>query len=149
MRACAVSFCRPRALLGSLALSVLAGCAPGGPPPGSTAPAPELARLPAGATLIGLRGGDLRGVMGQPALIRHEGVAQYWRYGVAGCQLDLFLYTDPTSGSARVTYLDVRPAVGVSPAGAEACAHLASRLRAGARPSTPEPSPSPAVSDPL
>ena len=149
MRACAVSFCRPRALLGSLALGVLAGCAPGGPPPGSTAHVPELARLPAGATLIGLRGGDLRGVMGQPALIRDEGVAQYWRYGVAGCQLDLFLYADPTSGSARVTYLDVRPAVGVSPAGTEVCAHLASRLRAGARPSTPEPSPSPAVSDPL
>ena len=61
---------------------------------------PELARLPAGATLIGLGGGDLQGVMGQPALIRHEGAAQYWRYGLAGCQLDLFLYADPRPGRA-------------------------------------------------
>ena len=79
-----------RGLLGSLALS----CWPAArwrTPPGPTAHVPELARLPAGATLIGLRGGDLRGVMGQPALIRHEGVAQYCRYGVAGCQLDMFL----------------------------------------------------------
>jgi hypothetical protein len=149
MFACAALRSRPRALLVSLAMCVLGGCASGGPGPGSSATVPELARLPADTALIGLRGGDLEGVMGRPALVRREGAAQYWRYGLAGCQLDLFLYADPESGSARVAYLDARPALGAPPANAQACAHLARRLRAGAGPSRPEPLPGPPVSAPL
>ena len=109
---------------------------------------PELARLPAGATLIGLGGGDVEGVMGRPALVRQEGGAQYWRYSLAGCQLDLFLYADPTAGSVRVAYLDARAGTSERrPRERAACADLAARLRAGVTPSRAQPVPT--VSDPL
>lgn len=128
---------RSKALWGPSLLSLLAACATVGPPPGPAVPAPELAGLPAGTTLIGLGGGDLAGFMGEPALVRQEGGAQYWRYGIGGCQLDLFLYADPASGPARVAHLEVRPELGAAPAAVEACARLAWRLRAGPRPAPP------------
>lgn len=135
-----------RALLGSLALCAPGGCASGGVPRGQSPSVPELARLPTGATLIGLGGGDLKGIMGQPALIREEGAAQYWRYGLASCQLDLFLYADPETASARVAYLDVRPALGAPPASTEHCADIAGRLRAGSGSATTQPVPGPPIS---
>jgi hypothetical protein len=133
---------RSRALWGPCLLGLLAGCAADGSPSGPAAPAPGLAGLPAGATLIGLGGGDLAGVVGEPALVRQEDGAQYRRYRIGGCQLDLFLYTDPASGPARVAHLEVRPQLGAEPAMAEACARLASHLRAA-------PGPAPPVSAPL
>ena len=147
MFACSPPHLQMSALIGLLAVCALGGCASGGaapPPPPSVA---ELARLPDGATLIGLRSGDLEGVMGQPALVRQEGAAQYWRYGLAGCQLDLFLYADPRTGAAHVTYLDVRPAIELPPATSERCAYIASRLRAN--PAEPDPLPGRSISQPL
>ena len=79
--------------------------------------------------------------MGQPALIRQEGGAQYWRYRLAGCQLDLFLYAGPTDGSARVAYLDARAALGAPPESKRACADLARDLRAGVAPTELHPLP--------
>jgi hypothetical protein len=99
----------------------------------------DLVPVPAGTTLIGLGGGDLRGMMGEPALVRREDGAQYWRYRLGGCQLDLFLFADPTNGGARVRHLDARPALGARPPQAEECAALARRLRAGGAAEISEP----------
>jgi hypothetical protein len=134
---------RPGTLAGLTILAALPGCATLEQP----AAHPEPVRLPAGATLIGLGGGDVEGVMGQPVLIRQEAGAQYWRYRLAGCQLDLFLYGDPTDGSVRVAYLDARAAVGAPPESKQACADLARDLRAGVAPT--ERHPLPRISDPL
>ncbi len=138
---------RPGTLAGLTILAALPGCATVEQRSASPAAHPELVRFPAGATLIGLGGGDVEGVMGQPALIRQEAGAQYWRYRLAGCQLDLFLYGGPTDGSVRVAYLDARAALGAPPESKQACADLARDLRAGVAPA--ERHPLPRISDPL
>ena len=136
--------CRIR-MLGGLAALTLAGCAGTATVPEQRPPATALGRLPAGVSLIGLGGGDLEGMMGTPALIRDEGTAEYWRYGVAGCQLDLFLFADRAMEQPRVVYVDVRPAVGAPPDAAADCGRLGAHLRM-APPALP---PAPAVSAPL
>jgi hypothetical protein len=77
-----------------------------------------------GVQLVGLGGGELEGLLGQPALVRSEQDAQYWRYNLGGCQLDLFLYADPRGGPPRVAYLDVRPSRHAPPGRTAACADL-------------------------
>ncbi len=136
-------------ILGGVSACLLAGCTAGGPPPSPTAAGSALAPLPTGATLIGLVGGDLQGVMGQPALMRAEGPAQYWRYGIAGCQLDLFLFADHAAQAPRVVYLDVRPARGAPPGATADCAALGARLRAGTPVAAPAPPRDPASTEPL
>ena len=128
MFASAVPASRSAAVAGLLACGAVAACASSAPPPAKGA----LAGLPADTTLIGLDGGDLQGMMGEPALVRREDGAQYWRYRLGACQLDLFLFTDPTNGGARVRHLDARPALDAPPPEAGDCAALARRLRAGA-----------------
>ena len=76
-----------------------------------------LSGLPSGIRLIGLGGGELEGLLGRPTLVRSERQAQYWRYSLGECQLDLFLYAEPASALSRVVYLDVRPS-GYAPSGA-------------------------------
>ena len=140
----------PAPILGSLAACLLAGCTAGDPAaPGPAATAAGLGRVPAGLTLIGLGGGDLEGVMGEPALVRAEGSAQYWRYGIAGCQLDLFLFADQAAGPPRVAYLDVRPARGTPPTVAADCSLLAARLRTGTPPAPAAKPRQPSVTEPL
>lgn len=85
-------------------------------------------KLPEGVQLVGLRSGDLQTLLGQPTLIRSEQQAQYWRYNLGGCQLDLFLYKDAQSDTAKVAYLDVRPSGYSAPAQAEVCTEVARRL---------------------
>ena len=83
--------------------------------------------LPAGGALVGLAGGELEGMMGEPTLIRADGNAQYWRYSLGGCQLDLFLYAD--GGRPRVAYLDVRPSRGIARDAASELRRAGRRLR--------------------
>lgn len=89
-----------------------------------------ISTLPADGALVGLAGGEVEGMMGEPILIRADGPAQYWRYSLGGCQLDLFLYADAAAGRPRVAYLDVRPSRGVDLRTRDACAELGRRLRA-------------------
>ena len=124
-----------------LCCGLLAGCAGGARPPDAdmaeTPSHDSLRALPAGVTLIGLDGGDLEGLLGRPALVRSERQAQYWRYSLGACQLDLFLYAASAGAPSRVVYLDVRP-TGYPTAGAAApCGELAGFLRG-------EPAPRPA-----
>ena len=128
-------------VLGLLATLPLAACT-GTAEIARPAPAPA---LPAGVALVGLAGGEVEGVMGEPSLIRADGSAQYWRYGLGGCQLDLFLYADAAAARPRVAWLDVRPSRGSDRATGAACTELARRLRtADAAPATEAP-----VSKPL
>jgi hypothetical protein len=100
-------------LFSGFAACLLAGCTSGDPTPGPTATALGGGRLPTGVTLTGLGRGDLEGVMGEPDLVREEGSAQYWRYAIADCQLDLFLFADQATQPPRVAYL--RAGVPVAP----------------------------------
>src|SRR5689334_24144579 len=62
-----------------MACCVAAGCAtkPAPPPRVALPPAPPPGE-PAGTT--GLREADLRATFGMPALVRHDGAAQIWRF---------------------------------------------------------------------
>ena len=128
-----------RALLGLLPLAVLAACSTASGPPESSSitatstverPRPiRVPKLPAGVQLVGLGSGDLESLLGQPTLVRSEQQAQYWRYNLGGCQLDLFLYTEPGSSLTRVAYLDVRPSGYATLALVGACEDIGSLLR--------------------
>jgi hypothetical protein len=126
-----------------LLLLLATACAAGGGAPArdlsiaarasTTAAATRSAPLPrSGAQLVGLVGSELEELLGQPTLVRSEQDAQYWRYSLGSCQLDLFLYADPSGGPSRVVYLDVRPSRHAPPGGAAACADLG-RALGGAR----------------
>jgi hypothetical protein len=124
-------------MLGLMPVAAMAACAAAPPPtpPAAVASAPEPARslrlpaLPHGVQLVGLGSTDLQSLLGQPTLVRSEQQAQYWRYNLGSCQLDLFLYTDHQTGPPRVVYLDVRPSGHVSLARADACSDTARLLR--------------------
>lgn len=140
-----MSFRHHLPILGGIAALTLAGCAGTGANPEHVSLPGALGRLPAGVTLIGMGGGDLEGMMGEPALIRAEGAAEYRRYGLAGCQVDLFLVAPRAEEAPRVVHVDVRPAAGTPPAVAADCR----RLGAGLRPDRTALPPAPTVSDPL
>lgn len=117
-----------RTALPLVAVLALAGCA------ATTPDTPRIATGPSepgldGVRLVGLGGSDLEGLLGRPALLRSEQRAQYWRYTLGRCQLDLFLYAERDAGPARVVYLDARPAGDASPERAATCARLRSALR--------------------
>lgn len=109
----------------------LAGCTASGPEaPAGGSPEPDLGRM----QLVGLGSTDLEGLLGRPALLRSERQAQYWRYTLGSCQLDLFLYAERDAGPARVVYVDSRPAGYASPERIASCARLRSMLRGEPRP---------------
>lgn len=87
----------------------------------------QLAKLPDNVVLAGLDEGQLKSYLGAPTLVREENGSQYWRYNLAGCQLDVFLY-HAQGAEPRVVYYDVRPAEPNLPAGH--CDLLADRLKA-------------------
>ncbi len=97
-------------------------------------PVPEIAR---NTQLVGMGGSDLRGVFGDPTLVRKEGGVQYWRYSFTGCTLDLFVNAD-AEGRTEVVYFELRPngAYGNGVAKAE-CDRLGSHLEGFERAATP------------
>lgn len=85
--------------LGVLALAGLAGCA--APPVRSVAMAPSVAVPQSAAGLVGSTPSVLTAELGQPALLRVDGVAQVWLYHSPVCGLNLILYPD-AAGTPRV-----------------------------------------------
>ena len=65
--------------------------------------------LPPEVRLLGMEQDRVHDIFGQPAVQRNEQQAQYWRYSLGSCQLDVFLYPDPRTGRREVAYYDVRP----------------------------------------
>ena len=101
---------RPLGSAGALlaTLFLLAGCQSG-----STTTDPVHS-----ASIMGLDGGAVRKLLGEPGLIRRETPAEVWQYKTASCVLDVVLY-EQDSGS-RVVYTEARtPAA--EPTAADPC----------------------------
>ena len=85
------------------------------PGTGGAAP-PSVASLPPPATpanppqdvqqLVGLKGEVLRKWMGDTVFVRHDGIAEIWRFAADTCFLDVFLYRE--QDGLRVAHLDAR-----------------------------------------
>jgi len=58
------------------------------------------------ASILGLDGGAVRKLLGEPGVIRRETPAEVWQYRTANCVLDVVLY-DQASGK-RVVYTEAR-----------------------------------------
>jgi hypothetical protein len=108
---------------------VLAGCAtkPAAPPRVALPPAPPSGE-PVGTT--GLREADLRATFGMPALVRHDGNAQIWRFDAPTCKAFFFLYS--RDGATVVWHVETTPR-GANIAADEACLN-ALRARVAPRP---------------
>lgn len=90
---------------------------PGGAAGTPAAPAPpSVAALPSPAIpvnppqdvqqLVGIKGEVLRKWMGDTVFVRHDGIAEIWRFAADTCFLDVFLYREPDG--LRVAHLDAR-----------------------------------------
>ena len=80
----------------------------------------EIPRVPEGLT--GLDESDLTEFLGVPSFVRRDGAAQIWQYRNDGCALDLFLYPEGSSASAKVTHVETR-SLTVVPVAAASCYH--------------------------
>jgi hypothetical protein len=124
---------RPLAVAAVVVAGALAGCAGAGGGPDATgaaeSPVPlRLPPLPPEVSLMGMEQGALEDLFGQPSVQRAEQQAEYWRYSLGRCQLDVFLYPDPATGRQEVAYFEVRP-TGYEVAGrAGGCSDVAKRL---------------------
>ncbi len=107
----------------------LAGCAtkPAAPARLALPPAPPSGE-PAGTT--GLHEADLRAMFGLPALVRHDGNAQIWRFDAPSCKAFFFLYS--RDGATSVWHVETAPR-GASIAADEYCLN-ALRARVAQRP---------------
>jgi hypothetical protein len=107
----------------------LAGCATKPPAPTRVPlPAAPPSGEPQGTT--GLHEADLRAAFGIPALVRHDGNAQIWRFDAPGCKAFFFLYS--RDGATAVWHVETMPR-GVNIAADENCLN-ALRARAAPRP---------------
>lgn len=96
------------------------GCAStDGPSPGS-----PTGRSRSGQALVGMSPNQVQARFGMPSLRRAEPPGDYWRYGIDGCILGVFFYTEPASRQEKVTYYDLRPG---SP-GPDRCSRLRAEL---------------------
>ncbi len=85
------------------------------PPPEPEAPAtPEPAPQPQPdidddpEQLMGLAGGALAALLGEPGFRREDADAQVWQYRGSDCLLDVYLYRDGEEMPHRVTYYEFR-----------------------------------------
>lgn len=115
------------------ACCILAGCAGLSQPEPQRPVSPVEARLraaPAPIQLVGLHPEAVDALLGTPELARTERQAQYRRYEVEGCAVDLYLYEDSTNGAAKVAWFEVRPIDPLMAFDKAACAWLEERLAA-------------------
>jgi len=129
-----------RARFGIGVTSVLvSSCASDPRPDGAARPmsveAARLAALDRPVHLIGMRADAVEALLGRPDLERQERQAQYRRYDVDGCALDLYLYEAPSNGAPKVAWFEVRPVDPLAALDSRVCAWLEERLVA---PTTPE-----------
>lgn len=118
--------------MGAAAL-VLAGCGTAPQPETMRAVSPVEARLraaPGPIQLVGLRAEAVDAILGAPELLRHERQAQYRRYEVDGCAVDLYLYEDRSNGAPKVAWFEIRPVDPLLALDKRACAWLEERLAA-------------------
>jgi hypothetical protein len=70
------------------------------------------------AAILGLDGGAVRKLLGEPGLIRRETPAEVWQYRTADCVLDVVLYDNATG--PRVAYAEARTSA-AEPTPTDAC----------------------------
>jgi hypothetical protein len=58
--------------------------------------------------LIGLSGDEARRLLGPPGVLRREQLAEFWRYRLEPCVLDLYLYQERAADPQRVRYAELR-----------------------------------------
>ncbi|MCL6607643.1 MAG: hypothetical protein K6T74_06065 [Geminicoccaceae bacterium] len=113
---------------------LVSSCASEPRPDGAARPmsteAARLAGLERPVRLVGMRADAVEALLGRPDLERHERRAQYRRYDVDGCALDLYLYEAPTNGAPSVAWFEVRPVDPLAGLDSRACAWLEERLGA-------------------
>jgi hypothetical protein len=147
-----------RAALLALAgpLLALTGCAANGSapdpagamPPGSPSPAtnPALAaanvagKPPGGLALVGLEAGQLDRLLGQPELVMNAGPAQWWRYPLGDCVIEVFLIETSEQGRPRqeVSHVRIhRLSDTTAEASLPSCATLQAKLREAGRTAAP------------
>ena len=70
--------------------------------------------------VLGLSGDEARRLLGPPGVERRERWAEFWRYRLEPCVLDLYLYREATDrGRQRVLYAELRR--GLRPARPDDC----------------------------
>jgi hypothetical protein len=118
---------RARVLAGAVFAVValaLSGCGGSAGRPGPAVPAEAPARaadpgdpstealLAAGGAaslgVIGLSGDEARRLLGPPGVLRREQLAEFWRYRLEPCVLDLYLYQERAADPQRVRYAELR-----------------------------------------
>ena len=72
------------------------------------APEPDIDDDP--GRLMGLAGGALAALLGEPGFTRQDADAQIWQYRGNDCMLDIYLYRDGEGAPHRVTYYEFRGA---------------------------------------
>lgn len=118
---------------------MLAGCAGGDGIPGqasnvrpsashdpavaTAAERPSFA-LPAGVILVGLDASRIDDLFGRPEMVMVAGRAQWWRYAMGRCAIDVFLMRDGRTDDLVVSQVGVRPVAGTSRLGGEPCPAL-------------------------
>ena len=73
-----------------------------------TEPAPEPVIDDDPEQLMGLAGGALKELLGDPGFRREDADAQVWQYRGVDCVLDVYLYRDGEATPHRVTYYEFR-----------------------------------------
>lgn len=126
---------RSCAILG-VATGFLLGCAGETQAPASSGSsvAARLGGLDQPVRLVGMRAEAVDALLGPPELARSERRAQYRRYDVGGCAVDLYLYDAPSNGSPKVAWFEVRPADPLVALDSRACSWLEERLGAPGAP---------------
>lgn len=120
-------------VLGGVALAAaLVGCAvspePGDGPAGRSPQAARLRAQSGPVQLVGLKADAVDALLGAPELARRERQAQYRRYEIEGCAVDLYLYDDRSNGAPKVAWFEVRPVDPLVTLDARACGWLQERL---------------------
>ena len=83
---------------------------PANAPAATTAsPAPQQAAIDP-ASLVGMTGGRISALFGQPVFVRRDAPGEFWRYRGKTCVLELFFY--PKGGAQRVDHIETRTGAG-------------------------------------
>lgn len=62
------------------------------------------------ASLVGMTGGRISALFGQPVFVRRDAPGEFWRYRGTSCVLELFFY--PEDGAQRVDHIETRAGTG-------------------------------------
>ena len=90
------------------AIAALTPPEPAAPATPQPAPEPEPDIDDDPEQLMGLAGGALAALLGEPGFRREDADAQVWQYRGSDCLLDVYLYRDGEETPHRVTYYEFR-----------------------------------------